>query len=455
MDNKNIIGNTQGGFMAGKISGIVPDSIAEEIGIEPGDTLLTINDNPINDLIDYNYYEDGEYLELTVEKENGEVWVCEVEKFSEEELGLIFEANVFNGIRPCHNHCPFCFVDQLQPHPRSSLLLKDDDYRMSFLEGNFITCTNLAEDDYKRIGELRLSPLYISVHTVDPLLRQRLLGLNRPAEILLTLQRLIAMGCRIHTQIVLCPGINDGRYLDETLDFLTSLALGSVKENSLQGGVLSVAVVPVGLTRFQKNQDLRLFTPAEAAAIIDDIEKRQQKCLDLLGGRFIYAADELYLKAGRDFPAAATYEDFPQIENGVGMAAQFIAQWQNIREILPKKPASGKIAVITGKSGAPVLRELIREIKEHSHSDITLVEVANTFYGDTVTATGLLTGSCIINAIAKGQYQRLLIPANMLKFDEDIFLDDMTTAKLAKTLAVDVRVIEPHPAALLKAIFNF
>ena len=228
--------------MGGKIAGIVPGSIAEEIGIEPGDTLVAINDNPVNDLIDYNYYEDGEYLELTIEKANGELWLCSVDKYEDEQIGLIFAANVFDRIRSCANHCLFCFIDQLQPNPRPSLLLKDDDYRMSFMEGNFITCTNLREEDYQRIAQMRLSPLYISVHTVDPLLRQQMMGRKKPAEILLTLQRLISMGCRLHTQIVLCPDINDGEHLEKTLDSLANLALDSNRLlETPEGGVLSIA----------------------------------------------------------------------------------------------------------------------------------------------------------------------------------------------------------------------
>jgi putative radical SAM enzyme (TIGR03279 family) len=442
--------------MGGKIAAVIDGSIAEEIGIEPGDILLAINDNEICDLIDYNYYEDEEYLELTVAKPDGETWLCEVEKYPEESLGLVFEAAVFDGIRPCANHCLFCFVDQLQPQPRTSLLVKDDDYRLSFLEGNFITCTNLLEDDYQRIGELRLSPLYVSVHTVDPLLRQRLLGCKKPAEILLTLQRLIAMGCRIHTQIVLCPGINDGDKLKESLDSLVSLALprGGNRELSPAGGLLSIAVVPVGLTRFQHHPELRPLSAAEAAAILDEIESRQQKYLDLLGSRLVFAADEFYLKAGRPFPAAATYEDYPQLENGVGLAAQFLERWQKVRGSVPQRPLPRTIAIVSGVNGATVLRPLVDEIRQISGSDLTLITVPNSFYGAQVTVSGLLTGSCIIDAVASGRYQQLILPSTMLKHGEDIFLDDMTTGELAATLKTTVTVCEPEPAALLQALFS-
>ena len=441
--------------MGGKIAGIVPGSIAEEIGIEPGDTLVAINDNPINDLIDYNYYEDGEYLELTIEKANGELWLCSVDKYEDEQIGLIFTANVFDRIRSCANHCLFCFIDQLQPHPRPSLLLKDDDYRMSFMEGNFITCTNLREEDYQRIAKMKLSPLYISVHTVDPLLRQKMLGRKKPAEILLTLQRLISMGCRLHTQIVLCPGINDGEHLARTLDSLANLALDTRRSLEMpEGGVLSIAVVPVGITKYQTNPQLRLFTPQEAGKLIDDIEARQELYRQKVGSRLVFAADELYVKAGRPFPPAANYEDFAQIENGVGMAALYLKRWQDIRASIPHTPAAAGTAVATGTNGAAVISSVIAEINRLSGSDIKLVTVPNTFYGETVTATGLITGTCILNVIAQKQYQRLLIPSNMLKFDEDIFLDDMTVGELESKLEIPIEIVGPQPADLVKALFG-
>ena len=441
--------------MGGKIAGIVPGSIAEEIGIEPGDTLVAINDNPINDLIDYNYYEDGEYLELTIEKANGELWLCSVDKYEDEQIGLIFTANVFDRIRSCANHCLFCFIDQLQPHPRPSLLLKDDDYRMSFMEGNFITCTNLREEDYQRIAKMKLSPLYISVHTVDPLLRQKMLGRKKPAEILLTLQRLISMGCRLHTQIVLCPGINDGEHLARTLDSLANLALDTRRSlETPEGGVLSIAVVPVGITQYQTNPQLRLFTPQEAGKLIDDIEARQELYRQKVGSRLVFAADELYVKAGRPFPPAANYEDFAQIENGVGMAALYLKRWQDTKASIPHTPAAAGTAVATGTNGAAVISSVITEINRLSGSDIKLVRVPNIFYGETVTATGLITGTCILNAIAKKEYQRLLIPSNMLKFDEDIFLDDMTVGELESKLEIPIEIVGPQPADLVKALFG-
>ena len=430
--------------MSGKITEVIPGSIAEEMGIEPGDILLSINGHAVNDLIDYNYYSDDDYLELEIQKPKKEVWVYELEKYPEEELGLVFEANVFDGIHSCHNHCVFCFIDQLQPNPRRSLLVKDDDYRMSFLEGNYITCTNLREEDYQRIGEMHLSPLYISIHTVEPILRQKMLGRTQPAEILLALQRLISMGCTLHGQIVLCPGMNDGAYLAQSIDALYAL----------YPGLASLAIVPVGLTRFQKNSDLRLFTKAEAAAIIDDVEARQRRYVTECGSHFVYVADELYIKAGRPFPPVETYEDFCQIENGVGMASLFLHRFEQVKDSIPCHPPEGRIAIATAHNGVSVLKGAVEEINRVSGAEIELLEVKNTFYGESITASGLITGGCLLDAISPGTYDIILLPSNMLKFDEDIFLDDMTAEEVARRLKTELRIVELDPASLLAALFE-
>ncbi|MBR5429651.1 MAG: DUF512 domain-containing protein [Firmicutes bacterium] len=430
--------------MGGRIADVLPDSVAEEIGLEAGDVLLSINGQPVRDLIDYNYYSEDEFLELEVKRRDGEIWHCEVEKYADEDLGLVFEANVFDRVRTCRNHCIFCFVDQLQPSPRPSLKVKDDDYRMSFMEGSFITCTNLKEEDYRRIGELKLSPLYISVHTVDPQLRGYMLGRRRPTEILLTLQRLISLGVSIHAQVVLCPDINDGPVLEQTIDSLFNL----------YPGVRTLAIVPVGLTKFQKNPELRLFTPEEAGALIDLIEGRQRRCLDRCGQAFVYAADELYVKAGRPFPPAELYGDFSQIENGVGMASLFLDQWRSARALVPRQPAAGRVAIATGHNGAYVLAPVVEEINRISGSRVELIEVPNSFYGESITATGLLVGSTLAEALPRGVYSRLLLPVNMFKFDEDVFLDDMTAEELSTRLGCELRITESDPAALISAIFD-
>lgn len=430
--------------MSGKIIEVLPDSIAEEIGIEAGDELLSINGEQIRDLIDYNYHCADDYLELEIKKPDGEIWMCELEKDADEEMGLVFAANVFDRIRPCHNHCLFCFIDQLPPKPRRSLLLKDDDYRMSFLEGNYVTCTNMDDADFQRIADMHLSPLYVSVHTVDPLLRQRMLGRKEPAEILLTLQRLIAGGCQIHAQIVLCPGINDGEYLEQTLDALYAL----------HPGVLSVAIVPVGITKFQKNPELRLFTPQEARNIIRLVESYQEKARKEHGASFVFAADEFYIRCGQAFPPAAVYGDFAQIEDGIGMAALFLQQWEQCRAALPEQTNGEHIGIITGICGAAVLGDAVSEMARVPGANIELLAIPNSFFGENITVTGLLTASCLLESIRPGSYDRIIIPDNMLKFDEDIFLDDVTVDQLAERLRIPVTVVDSHAASLLEAVFN-
>ena len=430
--------------MSGKIIQVLPDSIAEEIGIQPGDTLLSINGEPVADLIDYNFHCAEDALDLEVQRADGEIWMCEVEKDPDEDLGLVFAANVFDRIRPCQNHCLFCFIEQLPPNPRPSLLVKDDDYRMSFLEGNYITCTNLEDGDFQRIADLHLSPLYVSVHTVDPLLRQRMLGRKKPAEILLTLQRLIACGCQIHAQIVLCPGINDGEYLQKTIEALYAL----------YPGVLSVAVVPVGITKFQKNTSLRLFTVQEALQTLDQIHRFQHRAMKERNTAFVYGADEFYIRAKKEFPPASLYGEFSQIEDGIGMAALFLQQWEQCRGDLPKRASGERVGIVAGVGGAVVLHDAVWEMRQVPGAKVELLTVPNTYFGETITVTGLLTGSCLLDAIPPGCFDRLILPDNMLKFDEDIFLDDQTVDQVAKKLGTPITIVDGHARSLLEAVFQ-
>ncbi|MCR4963684.1 MAG: DUF512 domain-containing protein [Firmicutes bacterium] len=430
--------------MGGKISGIMPHSIAEELQLQPGDVLLQINGQTVKDIIDYDFLCAEEYLELTVQSADGETAIFEIEKDYDEPVGLIFASDVFDGIRTCANHCLFCFIDQLQPHPRPSLLLKDDDYRMSFLEGNFITATNLKEADFQRIQDLKLSPLYISVHSTDPKLRQELLGFKKDAAILPILRRLTGYGCRIHCQIVLCPDINDGPALEKTINDLIGL----------YPGVASTAVVPVGLTKYQTNPRLRLYSPAEAGKLLSQIETIQRRCLRELGEAFVYAADELYVKAGLPFPEAAGYGEFPQLENGVGMAALFRQQWRELSHLLPPTlPLEEKTAVVTGVNGAAVLEPLLQPLlTSPGNAGLHLHTVENSFYGPRTTATGLLSGSCLLQSIRPGQYRRLLLPSNMFKFDSELFLDDLTASQVAGRLGCRIDITEPNAAALIAAL---
>ena len=436
--------------MGGRISKIIEGSIAWELGIRPGDELVSIDGAPVGDLIDFDFLSAAEETVLAVKKPNGELWEYEVEKDYDEELGIVFASNVFDGIRRCRNHCVFCFEDQLQPHPRESLHAKDDDYRMSFLEGNFITCTNMTEDDFRRIERLRLSPLYVSVHTVDPQLRCEMMRNKQAGRIMDDLRRLIAAGCQLHTQIVLCPGFNDGDKLTETIETLRGLYPAADGE----GGVISAAVVPVGITRYQRDPAMRLLTTAEAGQVLDVIEAIQARCLKESGSHFVFPADELYIKAGRPFPPADTYENFPQLENGIGMTALFRQRYEALKDSVPAAAPSENLGIVTGINGRAAILPCVEDINRRCGGQIDLLTVENSFYGPTVTATGLLTGSCLLQAIPAATYDRLLLPANMLKFDEDIFLDDVTLPQLEQELRTPVTVADCTPESLINAIFH-
>lgn len=438
--------------MAALISGVTPGSIAEELGIEAGDKLLSINDCQLEDIIDYRFGSADEQLELKIKKKDGRMEIIDLEKDADEDLGIIFCANVFDGIRRCQNHCLFCFVDQLPPQPRQSLLLKDDDYRMSFLEGNYITGTNLREEEIERIERLRISPLYISVHSTDPQLRSRLLGHRKAGRIMPLLRRLADAQVDIHTQIVLCPGINDGQELDRTIEDLASL----------YPRVRSCAIVPVGLTKYQKNKQLRLLTSEEAVSLIDHIAVKQEYFHKTFGTSFVFLADEIYLNAGLPFPDAGHYEDFCQLENGVGMAALFLQEWRELVSDLPQKVEPRKLAIITGKSGEQVFKHVMDDLERVQGLQVKLIGVANVFLGESVTVSGLVTGTCLLSALGeKGKeaaeyaaYHHILIPSCMLKFDEDIFLDSMSVSQLEERLGRKITVVEANARGLFDALFK-
>lgn len=430
-------------FLAGIIDEILPDSIGEELELEPKDKLLAINGRELEDIIDYRFFSADEHLELKIEKPDGQIWVCQVEKDEDEDLGLVFKADVFDQIRSCRNHCIFCFIDQLPAKPRPSLLIKDDDYRMSFLEGNFITGTNLTRRDIQRIIRLALSPLYISIHATDPLLRGRLLG-RREAPVLPLLRQLLAAGIELHGQIVICPGINDGQALAATL---ADLAM-------LNPGLASLALVPVGLTRYQKNPKLRLFTKEEARLLLNYVQPLQEKYLRETGSAWLYPADEFYLLAEEPFPAAEHYDDFSQLENGVGLSAYFISQWQEKYQNLPiNLETKRQVGLITGRAGEKIIAPLLKDLQDIRDLQVNLYAIENTFFGSEVTVSGLLTGSCLKTALAGCHLPpEILLPSSMLKFAEEIFLDGMTVSQLAAALGVKIQVVPVDGGELLTNI---
>jgi putative radical SAM enzyme (TIGR03279 family) len=411
---------------------VEPGSIAEELGLQPGDRLRAVNGEPVTDMLDYLLAEPDELLQLTIERTGGEVWELEIEHDRDEPLGIVLP---HPEPQQCGNNCIFCFVHQLPRGMRRTLYVKDEDYRFSFLYGAYVTLTNLSEADLQRIIGKRLSPLYISVHAADPKLRQQLLG-KPVADLMPMLQRLVDGGIEIHTQVVVCPEINDGVQLERTCRELAALA----------PGVKSLAIVPVGLTGHrQRLPALRPQTREEAVVLVDWVEARQAEFLSKIGTRFVFAADELYLKAGRAFPELKAYEDLAQIENGIGLIPQF--QVQAAEVIAAAVPLDlPAVSLVTGVSAAAVIKDFAARLAEKSGLDLRVHVVENNFFGGFVTVTGLLTGQDLIEQLASEALgDILLVPEVMLREGEEQFLDDVSISDLAQRLDVEVEVVAADP----------
>jgi putative radical SAM enzyme (TIGR03279 family) len=426
----------------GTICRVQQGSIAERLGIAPGDALLAVNGKSVRDIIDLSFALADEYVELLVARQGGGEELFAVEKEYDQDLGLEFTAAVFDRIRPCANKCVFCFVDQMPPGMRESLYVKDDDYRLSFLYGNFITLTNLGPRDLAHIRRLHLSPLYVSVHATDGAVRAALLGNPRAADILDRLRGLTASGIDLHTQVVLCPGLNDGPVLERTIADLYALA----------PGVLSLAVVPVGLTRHrEKCQPLRGFTPDEAETVIAAVAAWQRRCRAATGSSFVYLADEFYLACGQPIPEYDHYDGFPQLENGVGIVRSFLAEWAETAAPAAGYKAPLSIDVVCGRSAAAILAPRLAGLSLPNLA-VRLIAAENAFFGPDVTVTGLLTGGDIAAALKKetGPRDGVILPGVALRKGENIFLDGLTPEDIARTIGTPVRVA--HFAADLKGL---
>lgn len=459
-----------------RIESIEPESLAEELGLAAGDRILAVDGHPIKDVIEYKYRLAGEKVELLVLKANGEEWEIDLEKDYDQDLGVGFASPVFDRVRRCANRCIFCFVDQMPKGLRRSLYVKDDDYRLSFWDGNFITLTNLTEDDLRRVEEERLSPLHISVHTTDPELRRRMMGNPKAGEALPLLRRLAASRIEMHLQIVLCPGINDGLELWRTVRDL----------ESLRPYVLSIAAVPVGLTGFRDGlAALRRYDREESAAVVRDIEAHQKGFMEKHGSRLLFASDEFYLVGGRPVPPAEAYEGFPQLENGVGLVRRFwdgfakerwTADDVRVGSLTPSAVGTARKSgrrtwIVTGVLGAAALAPLI----ERFEGPVELVSVTNEFFGPTVTATGLLTAGDIVKtldarvaaaggvggALADGDSVnlRVLVPDIIFRSGQGVTLDERDQEGLVREIArvtglpaKAVAVVGTEPEALARVL---
>ncbi len=421
----------------GLVAAVEPASLADEVGIEPGDRLLSINGHALRDEIDVRYYGADEELTLVVLRESQQ-YTIEIERDYDERLGIVFAEPLFDGIRECANQCPFCFVAQMPPRKasgmRRSLYVRDDDYRLSFLHGSYVTLTNLDDADWRRIGEQRLSPLYVSVHAADLATRRRLLGNPSAPDVLAQLARLGELGVQVHGQIVLVPGQNDGAILADTIERLLTL----------WPTVQSLALVPVGLTRYCRRQLARP-TGEDARAALDLGDRYRADIRAITGTTWLYPSDELYLVAGRPLPPAAFYEDDAQRENGVGLVRALLDDWARVerrarRGALRGQPLAGlRATLVCGMLIAPLLERLAREAGELSGAQLVLLPVESGLFGPSVTVSGLLTGADVLAALeGRDPGDLVCIPRAMLDEAGERTLDDMTPAEMAGRLGSPV-----------------
>ncbi|MBM3456972.1 MAG: DUF512 domain-containing protein [Armatimonadetes bacterium] len=427
---------------------VEPGSLAEEIGIQPGDEILSLNGERMEDVIDYRFLVAEETVTVVVAPggERQRAYSVEVEKDPDETLGVTFTADVFDGIRICTNNCDFCFVYQNRRGMRKSVYIKDDDYRLSFLHGDFITLTNLTERCWERIARYRLSPLYVSIHATDP--ETRVAALRNPAGARLQedLNRLFDLGIEIHGQVVLTPGLNDGERLEQT-----------VREMAEQHtrGCVSLAVVPVGLTTQRERLPfLRTVLPAEAAAVVARVREWQREYRRRLGTRFVYPSDEMYLLAGEQPPPFRQYGERSQLENGVGLVSRFQEEWSRVARRPPTSlSAPRRVIVVTGTLAAPVLQEAVADLARVERLAVRLAPIRNAFFGETVTVAGLITGQDIAEQLAGTEPgDTVVVPEVALRGDR--FLDDWTVDRLQGALGTPVEVVSPRAADLARAVLG-
>lgn len=430
-----------------RISQVKEGSIAWELEIEPGDELLSINRETVEDVFDYHYLVNDEELELLICKQNGEEWELEIEKDLEEDLGLEFENSLMDEYRSCRNHCVFCFIDQMPPGMRETLYFKDDDSRLSFLQGNYVTLTNMSDHDIDRIIRYHLAPINISFQTTNPKLRCEMLHNRFAGDIFPKVQRLYEAGIEMNGQIVLCKGLNDKAELERSISDLTKY-LPHLK---------SVSVVPVGLSKYREGlYPLEPFTKEEAEQVIDTIEAWQKKLFPQYGLHFIHASDEWYLLAGRELPEEARYDGYLQLENGVGMLRLLKEEVTAELEKHSGDQRTRRISFATGRLAYPYIKKYAEQIqKKYPNLEILGYEIRNDFFGELITVSGLLTGQDLMAQLSgKDLGECLLLPCNLLRSGEDIFLDDVQVKTLEERFQVPVRIVEEDGADFVTAFLE-
>ena len=410
---------------------VEPDSIAEELGIEVGDILVDINNQPVKDVFDYRYLIQDEYIEVGIRKPDGEEWLLEIDKDEYEDIGIVFETGLMDRAKSCSNKCIFCFIDQLPKGMRKSLYFKDDDTRLSFLQGNYATLTNMRDEDIERIIFYHLSPINISVHTTDPELRVYMLKNPRAANLFTYLEKLHAAGIEMNFQIVLCADINDGKYLDKSIEDLSRFVPQSK----------SMSIVPFGKSDYREGlYPIRLFTSEECKNIIEQVGRWQEKFLKEKGTRFCFLSDEFYITAGVPLPDYDFYEGFPQLENGVGMVTLMEDEFSHGLSELRPDNVRRRISVATGKIAYEFIKSFCdRLMRKLTNTEIYVYAIENNFFGKTITVSGLITGTDIVEQLKdreKGTH--LIIPENAFRADTTIMLDDMDISDIEKALDVTV-----------------
>ena len=427
------------------IASVEPGSIADELELEAGDILLEINGNKIEDVFDYHYLMNEEFVELLIRKVDGEEWELEIEKEFEEDLGVTFENGMMDDYRHCTNKCIFCFIDQMPPGMRETLYFKDDDTRLSFLQGNYVTLTNLKEKDVEKIIKYKLSPINISFQTTNPELRSKMLHNRFAGESFKIVDRLVEAGITINGQIVLCKNWNDGEELERSMKDLYRYL------PNLQ----SVSVVPVGLSKYREGlEPLEPFTKEDAKKVIAQIEKWQKKAVEEFGLHFIHASDEWYLLAEDELPKEESYDGYLQLENGVGMLRLLETEFQDALLEKSGDSVKRKVSIATGKLAAPFISKLMEDLKKkYTETEVMVYDITNEFFGERITVAGLITGQDLKKQLKnKDLGEKLLLPCHMLRSGEEVFLDDVTVSELSEYLQIPIEIVDSDGAILLNHV---
>ena len=416
----------------GLVARIQPDSLAKAAGLQAGDTVLSINGHVLRDVIDYRFYSAEEELEVACKHGQEQVRTLHIQRNYGQDLGLEFATPTFDGIRRCRNHCDFCFVRQMPPGLRASLYVRDDDYRYSFLFGNFITLTNLAEADWERLAEQCLSPLYVSVQATDPTLRARMLGMPGESNVLAQIERLGTLGIQVHAQLVIVPGLNDGPALEQT-----------VQDLALCPAVASIGLVPVGITRYHSCR-LRTVTAPEAEHIVAWARGLQREFRRERGSGLVYPSDEFFLLAKAPLPSARSYDGFPQLANGIGLTRLLLDDWKSARKKVQAVPwPHHRVTLVCGTLIAPTLRSLANELAELLKTDLEVIAVPNLFFGQTVTVSGLLVAEDVVSAVrTRDPGDLVVLPRAMFDAEGERTLDNQTPADIERQLGSRVIVAE-------------